>query len=136
MEIALRRLRSEQFLRETERRARKARVRLRRRDGARARHGYHGEEDEEEVRLGSRAIRGDAVREDGGGGKPRWRVVGTTRVASGVDAEGALVPLFRDEETRRTNVARARAPQVDGAERVRRADDDVSLGIGGAAARR
>jgi len=107
VEIALRRLRSEQFLRAAERREREARER----DGEKALvretdiMGMKKKQKKETLVRERFAATLYAKME--GKGKQRWASLGRRMCEPSVDAEGALVPLFRDEEMRRTNVARA-----------------------------
>ena len=106
VEIALRRLRSEQFLRAAERRARKARER------AGATELVHdtdimGKRMRKNYALVRERFAATLYAKMEAEGKPRWTSLGRRVCEPSVDAEGALVPLFRDEETRRTNVARA-----------------------------
>ena len=107
VEIALRRLRSEQFLRAAERREREARER----DGETAlvrETDIMGKKTKQKKdALVRERFAATLYAKMEGKGKQRWASLGRRACEPSVDAEGALVPLFRDEEMRRTNVARA-----------------------------
>jgi len=107
VEIALRRLRSEQFLRAAERRVREARER----DGetalVRETDIMGKKQKQKKVAIVRERFAATLYAKMEGKGKQRWASLGRRACEPSVDAEGALVPLFRDEEMRRTNVAKA-----------------------------